>query len=526
MTLLVPAQPGVAAVDEAGDAGPDPAARRLWRRTWQRCVLVPLTVLAPLVALAPTADHRFNLYWHGGLFRDDPFRIVPHTLHSVGGYLTLGNFRPLGRMLEKSLDLLAYTLGDLLGVPVTIPFRLVSFAAAAALTVTAVVLAESVVACGPLFGRAPSTVAATVPFAIGSGLVAAGSASPTVLFGGLYLLSAALVLLVAAAACRAVRRVGWWRGAALVAAGAALAAFNEIAYLAPPFATAAVAIRHRAVLGERWRTIASGPAARTLGLLWLGFVPVFATVRLVIRAHCAAGGCYRGSDLAVGPGVVAAVPARMVAWLPPLAWRSATEGAHRLWVPGAVTVLALLVLGALAWRAVRDLPRLTPVGRREAYGLAGAAGVLLALAATLGSLNADVQNLVAHHRWGQGWRDSAVTAVAGGIALTAVALGWSGPRRHAALVMVLALAATVSTAANKSYRDQLAVREPALLANRVAGEMADFDRTAAGDARRCALRAEFRTLHADSAFSLQRFDQSLDVAARQQANVRFCELTR
>jgi hypothetical protein len=84
----------------------------------------------------------------------------------------------------------------------------------------------------------------------------------------------------------------------------------------------------------------------------------------------------------------------------------------------------------------------------------------------------------------------------------------------------------VSTAANKTYRDQLAGREPALLANRIAGEMADFDRTAAGDARRCALRAEFRALYADSAFSLKRFDQSLDVAAEQQAARRFCEAAR
>jgi hypothetical protein len=522
VTLLVPARAGVAA-PETGVARPDP--RPLWRRVWQRCVLVPLTVLAPLVALAPTADHRFNLYWHGGLFRDNPLRIVPHTLHSVGGYLTLGNFRPLGRMLEKSLDLLAYALGDLAGVPVTIPFRLVSFAAAIVLTVAAVLLSESVVARGPLFARAPSTLAATVPFATGGGLVAAGSASPAVLFGGLYLLSAALVLAVAAAACRTVRRIGWWRAGALVAAGAALASFNEIAYLALPFATVAVGIRQRVVLRHGWRLIAASPGARALGWLWLGFLPVFVAVRVVIRVHCATGGCYRGSDLAVDPGVVAAVPARMVAWLPPLAWRSATQGAHRPWLLAAVTVLALLVLGALAWRAVRDLPRLTPVGRREAYGLAAAAGVLLALGATMGSLNADVQNLVAQHRWGQGWRDTAVTAVAGGIALCAVLLGWSGPRRRACLVVVLALAATVSTAANKSYRDQLAVREPALLANRIAGEMADFDRTPAGDARRCALRAEFRTLYAASAFSLRRFDESLDVASGQQAGMPFCEAT-
>jgi hypothetical protein len=216
----------------------------------------------------------------------------------------------------------------------------------------------------------------------------------------------------------------------------------------------------------------------------------------------------------------------MVAWLPPLAWGSATKGAHRPWLLGAVTVLALVVLAALAWRAVRDLPRLTPVGSREAYGLAGAAVVLLMLGATLGSLNADVQNLVAQHRWGQGWRDTAVTAAAGGIALTAALHGWSGPRRRAGLVVALALAATVSTAANKSYRDQLAPREPALLANRIAGEMADFDRTPAGNARRCALRAEFRTLYADSAFSRKRFDQSLDVAAEQQAGKPFCEADR
>jgi hypothetical protein len=56
--------------------------------------------------------------------------------------------------------------------------------------------------------------------------------------------------------------------------------------------------------------------------------------------------------------------------------------------------------------------------------------------------------------------------------------------------------------------------------------MADFDRTPAGDARRCALRAEFHALYADSAFSLRRFDESLDVSSEQQAGVPFCEGAR
>ena len=168
-------------------------------------MLVPLTVLAPIVAVAPTADHRFNLYWHGGMFRDDPLEIVSHTLRSMPGYLGRGNFRPLGRMLEKSLDLFAYSLSDLLGLPVNVSFRLVSFLSAIVLCVVAVLLAECVVSRGRLFRDAPSTLAASTPFAVGAGFIAAGTTSPVILFGGLYLLSAALVLGVAAAAAGSAR---------------------------------------------------------------------------------------------------------------------------------------------------------------------------------------------------------------------------------------------------------------------------------------------------------------------------------
>ena len=479
--------------------------------------MVPLVVLVPLVALAPTADHRFNLYWHGGLFRDNPLRIVPHTLASVHGYLTLGNFRPLGRMLEKSLDLVAYAVSGLLGLPITIGFRLVSFGGAVTLTVVAVLLAECVVAPGRLFARAPSALAATLPFAVGGGFVAAGSASPAVLFGGLYLLSSALVLGVVAMMCRVERRIEWWRAGLLILLGAALASFNEIACLALPLATVAVVVRRRVIL----RTAVTGAAVRALVLLWLGFLPVFVAVRLIIRGYCAAGACYRGSDLAVGPGVAEAVPVRMVAWLPPLMWRSAAQGAHRPWPVGVVTVGALLVLGWLAVRAARDLPRLTPVDRRQAYGLAVIAFAALALGATLGALNADVQALVTGQRWDQGWRDTAVTAAAGAVLLTAL-LHAVLRRGLAGVIVLFALVATVSTAANKSYHDRLAASPSALLTNRIAQEMADFDRSAAGDVRRCALRAEFRRMYADSAFSLKRFDQSLDVASEQRAGARFC----
>ena len=495
----------------------------LWRRALLRAALVPLVVLAPIVALAPTADHRFNIYWHGGLFRDDPGRIVPQTFASLDGYLRAGNFRPFGRILEKALDLFAYALGGLTGLPINVTLRLVSFGAAVLLGLAALLLAESVVTRGPLFRGPPSTLAAVVPFAVGAGLVAGGRSSPVVLFGGLYLTSAALVLVVVAAICRIgpdARLRIWWMPP-LLAGGVALAVFNELAYLALPLATVAVAARGRWVHPQPWRALARGAPARALALLWLGFLPVFGVVRLYIANLCAGGGCYHASDVAAGPGVLPTFPVRLVAWFPPLMWQAATRGGGRL--SGVVLLLAAVVLAALAFVALRDLGRLTPVGRRPAVALVVVAGALLVLGATMGSLSIDVQQLVAAHRWGQGWRDSALTMPAGGL-LLAAAVPLLGPRRllAAAMVVVLAAGAAGSATANKRFRDTVAGSAAARLDNRLAESMADFDPTPAGAARRCALRAEFFAMFADTPFSLRRFDQAFDAAARQRAGVAFC----
>ena len=219
-----------------------------------------------------------------------------------------------------------------------------------------------------------------------------------------------------------------------------------------------------------------------------------------------------------GPDMLRAGPVRMVAWLPPLMWRTAGRPIAGRGGPGA----CLRVLAVLGWLAVRDLPRLSTVDRRQASGFAAVAFALLVLGATLAALNGDVHAIVAAGAWGRGWRDTAVTAVAG--ALLLVALGhlvraWRTV--GVALVVVLVLAGAASAAANKRYADRLDTSAPAVLANRVALEMAGFEH-AAGNLRRCGLRAEFRTMYADSAFSLNRFDQSLDVAARQMAGVAFC----
>ena len=142
-----------------------PVMDSVWRRVFLRCLLLPLTVTAPLLYLAPDADHRYNVYWHGSIGQGRPWRLVTDNLRSVPMYLGFGNFRPLGRMLEWSVDTLAYVFGEVTHLPVQIGLRLVSALAAAVLCTAAVVFAEAVTAPGRMFAEPPARPIALVPFA-------------------------------------------------------------------------------------------------------------------------------------------------------------------------------------------------------------------------------------------------------------------------------------------------------------------------------------------------------------------------
>jgi hypothetical protein len=502
----------VTALPESGrPAGPAavpapivPAANRPWRALSRRCLTVPLVVLSPLVTLTLSADHRFNIYNNGGRYATHPWRLFEAAVITVPQYLDAGNFRPLGRVLEWSLDVAAFAPTALFGVPAPIGLRLISFLAATLLTVSAVVFVEAIVARRRrLFDGSPSVATALLPFAVGAGLVAAGRLSTTVLFGGLYLTTSALVLGVAAWACRARRA-----GLVIVLAGAALAAFNELAYLAVPLATVAVLLRGRVVLGLGWRRVLRGAPVRFTGLLWIGFLPVFVPVRLLIRQRCASGGCYVGSDIAYR-GAAAALPGRLVSWLPPLMWPRATGGPFPH-LAAAVPAMAFVALAVLAWRALPSLRALPTLDGRQSGALVGVALALLATAGTLAALSAEGQGLAV----GGGWRDSGLATVAGSVLVLAL---WR--RFVVVLLALLVVAGTISVAANKDFRDASGGGRFPYLYDRIAQEVAGFDRTPAGDARRCALRDGF--LQVDSRDG-ERFEMSLDRATRLLAGRRFC----
>jgi len=453
-----------------------------WRRVFLRCLLLPPAVTAPLLYLVADADHRYNVYWHGSIGQQRPWRLITDNLGSVPMYVGFGNFRPLGRMLEWSVDTVAYVLDEVTHLPVQVGLRLVSALCAAVLCAAAVLLAEAVTAPGRMFAGPPSRPIALVPFAFAAGLCAAGRLSTTVLFGGLYFLSAALVLAVAAWVCRNPR----W-GVLVVLAGATLAVFNEVAALGPPLATAAVLAR-------------GGPARlRPALLLWAGFLPVFVPVRILLYQTCRDGGCYGNSDLVLGPGVGGALANRLTAWLPPLQWGEAMRNAGPL--SKVVFAVAVVALGVLAARVVAELPRLPGLDRRRAVRLVVAGGAVLLLGAVLGSINPQTQELARAGRWGLGWRDSGLTAT-GGALLVAGLLALAAPvvvSRVALVVLVLLGAGT--TTVNQAYAVAGARLPYAILTGAIATEVAQFDTRPAGNARRCALIAQFDAMFRTAPYS-------------------------
>jgi hypothetical protein len=320
--------------------------------------------------------------------------------------------------------------------------------------------------------------------------------------------------------CR-ITRLNWPRALLVVLAGAALASFNEMAALALPLASAAVVVRERVILRNGWRR----PGINAAILLWLGFLPVFLPVRAIIFSICAHGACYAGSDVAL-PGAPAALPNRLVAWLPPLMWHRAADGTH-LRLIGVLPAVTLLALALLAWRAARQLPRLATLDRPQSFGLAAVAGVALLLGAVLSALNSDLQALARQGIWGQGWRESGLTAAAGGLLVAALVAGrcrsWA-----AATLVPLVVAGAIGVAANKAVHDGSSGGSYPYLHDRIAQEIADFDPTPDGDARRCELRALFiKTSIANHHGTvdqpeLERIDVSLNRATQQLDGRRFC----
>lgn len=439
-----------------------------WRPLAVRCALLPSSVLLPLATLAPAADQQYDVYWHGSAVRSMPWTLVTENLRTIPMYLNAGSFGPLGRMAEWSLDVAVYVTVEILRLPAELGLALLSALAAIVLTGAVVVFAEAMTGRGRMFSAPPPGAFGLLPFAM------AGCLAATVLFGAFAFLSVALVLAVTAWVCRGPRRV-----VPVVAAGLALAAFNEVAALALPLATLAVLVRGRIVL--RLGTRETLRDARPAALLWLGFLPLFVPIRLLMHDP---------ADRAAA--TVEPLPAR----------------------PGMVVIaLAVLAFGVLAVPALKEVGGLARLDRRQALGLATAGAALIPLLTCGGT----------------------EVAAAGGVLLIGGLAGLGGPVVQRWALAALAAMAAGTAVANQAHSGAANHAPQALVANAIAGEIAQFDGSDAGDARRCSLRDRFAALTAGAAYSnveaaelpgtsspAERLDLVLDMATVQMYGQPFC----
>jgi hypothetical protein len=514
----------------------DGAVRRAWSRTAWRALAAPVLVLLPLLTVAPGSDNRFNVHRYGAEYAIRPWQLVTDQLASVPRYLTNhGNFRPFGRMLERSFDVLTFSLSSALGLPANIAMRLVHLAAAAVLGLVLLLTVEAMTSRRPLAAQPPSAAAQLLPLTFAALLVAAGGTSTIVVFTDLYFASMALVLGVALAAARHrwLTTDGLTPGSAAAAlvVGAALAAFNEITALALPLTVVAVLARGHLTMELPWRTLVRRRAVLATGVGSIGFAAVFVPVRMMIASSCADGECYEASDVSIDPAFFPALGHRALTWVPPLAWRAATAETEGHWylTRNPVLMLLLAVLAVLGWRTAVALRRSRLPRRRELLALALLGACALGLGATLAALSSFVQGLVDTWPIGTGWRDVQILVAGAAALLVAAVLAplrasrETVPLRAAvgASVLVTVLAGG-SMLSNHTFAE-LDARSPAsALHNEIALALISPADRAGGEERRCDLLREFEELYPDDESWHDRLREAVDTSMQVRYGLPFC----
>jgi hypothetical protein len=503
-----------------------------WRGRWVRAISLPLLVMLPLVGAVPLSDSRYNAYRFGGAYAQRPWELLTDPITSIPRYLDYGNFRPLGRLLERGLDALAYAVSAALTMPLPTPLRLTHLATVAVLVVVLVLLVETITSPTPLRDGRPSAATVLVPLTFATTLVASGRTSSVIVFTDLYALSTVLVLGVAAGAARhafVVRQTVTRRQLlGVILLGAALAIVNEVAYLAVPLAWVAVVLRGRLTLGRSWSELVHSGSAKLLLAGSIAFAVVALPLRIMLAARCADGSCYDGSDVALGWELFPTLGHRLLSWVPPVAWYPATRNAPSRWyLPSdPLTWLLLAAIVVLSWVLLRDLSALRQLSARQALALAGMGAAVLVLVATLVAFSADVQGQVVDG-WsiGSGWRDTLMVGTGASVLIAALLLApWSArrPRVRATALGLLVLLVVGTMLANQGQARALTRRPDVALHMEIAIAVTNFLPGDEADARRCELFGRFVDSIPDQAHNHRRLHEALNETTRARFGQVFC----
>jgi hypothetical protein len=504
-----------------------------------RAFLLPIVVLLPTLGAAFAADKRFNIYRFGGDYSQRPWGVITDQVRNTDYYLTLGNFRPLGRMVERSQDLLTFQLAELLSLPFHIAMRVVNIAAVGLLCILSVLTVETLTSRTRMALRHPSQLGLLLPLIFAALLIVVNGNSSVVLFTDLYATSVGVVLGVAMLAARhgflMTSHLAAGRYVLALLLGAGLASFNEVAALALPLMVVAVLVRGHLTMRLSMRQLLGTAALKVTAVTWLGFLVVALPVRAEIARRCAQGQCYAASEISVSSDTVVTLGHRLASALP---------GGHVYWLRSGeisdwrtlVHLPTLLLIAALALMAVqsaRQSVRARGVPSRAQFApiIFGAAAIVMG--ALMASLSKDLQQQVRDGLpVGAGWREtlmviaglSMLLAAVGALAAQ-VATQRSSAGVHPVIaggLAALVFAAAVAVLGNATWTQrQIAGAEPALH-NQISINMIS---PSADEGIRCGLFDRFTELN-DDAVHRARLAEALDAAEQSLRGRVWCEEDR
>ena len=329
-------------------------------------------VVLPLAGLALQSADRLSIYHNAGTIGANPLEAARRAWHLTGSYLDEGSFAPIGRVVEFVVHGLAIEAGDALSLTPHAALGAVRLAMVGLVAVLALRAVESLQRCAQ--ASASRSFIGLYPLAFAAVLVANGLGGGLVQAPLRSVGAVAVVLATALATSRdrdmTARRVAWHEYVAMAAFGAAAAAFDELALLAPFVAAAFLAARSLAS-GVQPRAALRLAAVRRWVALWAGFAAVFVPARFAVAQRCAAEySCDDGWILSFGSDAIVAAVARVGSALPLAGWIANSDRTDAAGLDlGFAEVLAnSMLVAALAVLAVLTIAAVVREGRATFLG--------------------------------------------------------------------------------------------------------------------------------------------------------------
>ncbi len=509
-----------------------------------------LLVTVPLAGYSLLGDERRRLFLAAHRFGSNPRAATSHAWDTVGGFLDLGNFRPLGRAFENFARGLMFDVAEATGLA---PQAVVGVVRLAAVALLALVCCRAVAAvlrsAEALPGRFQPAVV-LYPMALAATLVAANDDSPIVRYPDIVVGSSVLIIVIALAVSRdkdlQARPLAWHEPVWMALMGAVAASTYDLLYVSPPVAAAFMAARHTAS-GRPARELLGSAALRRWAFLCAGFLGVFVPVRIMIATRCSQTPCYSASDIRMSGDAIPTTADRLLTGAPPAGWSHASDhlqesglafGLRELLTNGllALVVAAMLVVAARSTLQLnRRGPDLQPdetAWRRAAAGL----GVLGAVAALLPALLAGLSNMLQtwnHLPVGRAWRETVLVqvgwsfmAAAGLVALFGIARTRRASRVAAVAAPAILAACMLLTLLTNARLNQIDRNTPLhAVSNEIAAATIHFDPTTEGNARRCRMIDDYTLLHGepDKWLSGPAVHAELDTLMRERRGMPFCD---